>query len=270
MMRLDYKRYMWCLGLQFAILVSINAYGDAPDSVILVDPVSKTEIAIPHGRITESSPTKYKKIAVVTPCSYVSLFSVENPNSCPYSWNKLNEFEKDKKLGSCIDKKRLPKPADGWIRIFQSKDSNEHDIYHSLTLVRGNGYALYLLESAYRREALLTPSVAMNTKFKDVIDKRVDNDGVITWRTWIVCGLILLLVALLKIFKFLQSIVLRYFLFVVITCTFFCGMYFYALFPLQISWMTTLSLAVSLYVIMASASLYDFLDRLCDKVLSYF
>lgn len=270
MMRLDDRRYTWCLGLLFAIFVSVNAYGADLDSVILVDPVSKTEIAIPQGRITESSPTKYRKYAVVTPYSYVSLFSVENPNSCPYSWSKLNEFEKDKELGSVIDRKRLPKPADGWIRIFQSKDSDGRDIYHSLTLVRGNAYALYLLESAYRREVLLTPSVAMKTEFKDVSDKRVDNDDVITWRTWLVFGLILLLVALLKIFKFLQSIVLRCILYVVITCTFFCGMYFYALFPLQTSWMTTVSLAVCLYVIMPSASLNDFWNRLWEKVLSHF
>lgn len=248
--------------LLFAIFVSIEIYGNKYNKVVLVDPVSKSEIVIPNGCIVDSSSTKYKKYDVSTTGSYISLFSVENPNSCSYSWNKLNEFEKEWRLGSLIEKKRLPEPADGWIRIFQSKNSKGHNIYHSLTLVRGNIYALYLLETGSKREDLITPDVAISTDFKDICDKRVDNDGVITWRTTLIHCLILLLVGLLKALKIPMSAKLKHSLLVVITFAYFCGMYFYALFPLKTSILVTISLTALLYIILKSKSWTDFWDML--------
>lgn len=254
------------INLMVSFATNAQDYDKSYEEQILTDPISKTEIKIPYGVINDSSSIKFKKYFVETPKTYISLFSVENPNACQYTWEKIIEFEKERDLGKLIEQDRLPAPADGWIHIFKSRSKAGYDYYTALTLVRGNAYALYLLEDANKQDDLITPGIAKTTEFRPITGKRINNDGQTTWRTWVTILAIILIGFLVRLLGKNMSAGLKYFLIVVSSGCYFGGSYFFVKFPLGITICFTITLGVLLWLVLFSKNWEDFFNKL-EKIL---
>ena len=220
----------------------------------LVDPISKTVIRLPKGELMDSSQNKFQKYKVYTPSSVLSVFSMENPENEPFSWNRINEFDKNKKYGSLMSKEKLDGKTDGWIRYYSTKSDSGQDIVNCVSLIRGNGYALYILETAYDKVGLVSPTIVKATEFKPITDHRVNNDGVFTWKMWAVLVGIIVFALLLK---FIQKSISEMFLIilsVIVLGGLFCGMYFYAMYSFSISATTTGIIAgVWIFILLTSS-----------------
>ena len=245
--------------------VGINAEGLS--RLNLTEPISKTVITIPEGEVVDSALNKFEKFKVYTPSSVLSIFSMENPENEPFSWKRINEFDKNKKYGSLISKERLDGNTDGWVRYYSTKNDSGQDLINCVSLVRGNGYALYILETAYDKAGLVSPAIIKATEFKPITDHRVNNDGEFTWRMWAVLAGIIVFALLLKFVQKGLSDAFLIILSVIVLGGLFCGMYFYAKFSFSIS-TTTTGIVAGLWIFILLTSSWKEAGKSLENILS--
>ena len=243
-----------------------NASAKELSDISLTEPITKTVIRIPNSEVVDSALHKFEKFKVNTPTSVIKIFSMENPENVPFTWKRINEFDKNRKYGYLESKERLDGDTDGWIRYYSSKDESGNSIANCVSLIRGNGYAIYILETANDMAGLVSPAIVKATEFKPITDHRVNNDGEFGWKSWCVfIGIILLSLLIKPIQKRLSDIVLVV-LSVIVLGGLFCGMYFYAKFSFGISIGTSIVVGTLWTVILCASSWSDFW-RILNNVL---
>ncbi len=162
------------------------------------DALSGTVFKFPEGCKQDSSDVNFEKAMILTPKTVVSIYSMPHPDDKTFTWKRINEFDANNKYGTLIKKTKLEN-ADGWIRYYNSTDKRGRQVISCVTLIRGNAYALYLLESAYELADCVTPAIVASTDFKDIDGKRIENDGSLTMTFWIVTLIAVLLSGLGKL-----------------------------------------------------------------------
>lgn len=168
------------------IVISINAYaGDNTTFTELsyTEPISGTTFVFPEASLQESSSINFQKAYIKTPHSYISVWSMPNPEDQMFTWKRINEFDANNRFGVFQKRDKLTN-ADGWIRYYSSTDKKGKPYISCLTLVRGNAYALYVLESALSLESCITPEIVSKTEFREIKGKRISNDGTLTSTYW--------------------------------------------------------------------------------------
>ena len=233
----------------------------------LTEPLSKSVITIPEGEVVDSAQYKFEKFKVYTPSSVISVYSMENPDNEPFTWNRINDFDKNSKFGSLDSQERLESDADGWIRYYSSIDKSLKPIVNCVSLIRGNGYALYILETAYDKEGLVSPAIVRATEFKPITDHRVNNDGAFTWKMWAVLACIIVFALLLKFVQKGLSETFLIVLSVIVLGGLFCGMYFYAMFSFSIS-ATTTGIVAGLWIFILLTSSWKEAGKSLENILS--
>lgn len=139
------------------------------------EPVSGTVFNIDNAVLKDSSRYDYKKAMIYTENTAISIWSVSNPEEKPFTWKKINEFDSNNRFGVMTIQEKLEN-AEGWLRYFNYNEKNNKQCVYCVALIRGNTYALYVVESAFSAEQLTIPELIKNTDF-DKIDKRVANEG---------------------------------------------------------------------------------------------
>lgn len=233
----------------------------------LTEPISKTVITIPEGEVMDSALNKFEKFKVYTPSSVLSVFSMENPENEPFSWKRINEFDKNKKYGSLISKERLDGKTDGWVRYYSTKNDSGQDIVNSVSLIRGNGYAIYILETAYDKAGLISPAIVKATDFKPITNHRVNNDGEFSWKMWSILVGIIVFALLLKFVQKRLSETFLIILSVIVLGGLFCGMYFYAMFSFSIS-ATTTGIIAGIWIFILQTSSWKDAGKSLENILS--
>lgn len=188
---------IWILAVLLTPLIA-NAETDSLNRfqpLTYTEPVSGTVFEFNNARIDEVNDIDYKKASIETPKSYVWIYSTLNPDNKQYDWKKLNEFDSKDHYGKLVSKEKL-KNADGWIRFYDGKGKNGESIKYCVSLIRGNAYALYLVEGAYDSHDFVSPDIVRNTKFGSIKGVRVENDGTFTWQYWTLSGVMFLIAAL--------------------------------------------------------------------------
>lgn len=247
-------------------LCMYNASAKESSGISLTEPITKTIINIPNCEVVDSSLHKFEKFKVNTPASVIKVYSMENPENEPFTWKRINEFDKNRKYGYLESKERLDGDTDGWIRYYSSTDESGKAIINCVSLIRGNGYAIYILETANDKTGLMSPAIVKATEFKPITDHRVNNDGKFGWKSWCVfIGIILLSLLIKPIQKRLSDTILVV-LSVIVLGGLFCGMYFYAKFSFGISIGTSIVVGTLWIVILCASSWSDFW-RILDNVL---
>lgn len=161
--------------LSLAAAVTISAENKAQlENIEFKEPVSGTVFNIDNAVLKESSRYDYKKAMIYTENTAISIWSVPNPENKPFAWKKINEFDSNNRFGVMTFQEKLEN-AEGWLRYFNyTEKDNKHYVY-CVALIRGNTYALYVVESAFNAEQLTIPQLIKNTHF-DEIDKRAANE----------------------------------------------------------------------------------------------
>lgn len=188
---------IWLLAVLLTPFIA-NAETDTLDKfhpLTYTEPVSGTVFEFNNARIDEVNNIEYKKASIETPKSYVRVYSNLNPDNKQYDWKKLNEFDSNNHYGKMVGKEKL-KNADGWIRFYDGKGKNGESIKYCVSLIRGNAYALYLVEGAYDSHDFVSPDIVKATNFGSIKGIRVENDGTFTWKFWTLSGVMILIAAL--------------------------------------------------------------------------
>ncbi len=258
----------WITMVMVAVLGLFNEQASAEgfSKLSLKEPITNTLIEIPEGELLDSALHKFEKFKVNTPTSIIKVYSMENPENEPFTWERINEFDKSRKYGHLESKERLDGKTDGWIRYYSSTSDSGKEIVNCVSLIRGNGYALYVLETAVDKSGLVSPAIVKTTEFKPITNHRVNNDGKYGWKSWCVFIGILILALLLKPIQKRLSETFLVILSVIVLGGLFCGMYFYAKFSFGIS-IGVLILEGLLWVIILCANSWKDFWRILDNVL---
>lgn len=160
--------------------------------VSVTDALSGTVFKFPEGCKQDSSDVNFEKAMLFTPKTVVSVYSMPHPDDKTFTWKRINEFDANNKYGTLIKKTKLDN-VDGWIRYYNSTDKQGRQVISCVTLIRGNAYALYLLETAYEVADCVTPAIVASTEFKNIGGRRIENDGSLTLTFWIVTLITVLL-----------------------------------------------------------------------------
>ncbi len=156
------------------------------------DPVSGVVFNIDNAIINDSSRYDYRKALIYTKNTAISIWSAPNPEKKPFSWKKINEFDSNNRFGTITFQEKM-KNAEGWIRYYNFIDKKNKQWAYCVALIRGNNYALYLVESALKADQLTIPQLLENTDLGE-IDKRAVNEGKpLSFKFWlaILTGVIL-------------------------------------------------------------------------------
>lgn len=143
------------------------------------EPVSGVTFKIDASTMVESSRYDYRKALIYTDSTAISIWSVPNPDEQPFSWKKINEFDANNRFGVMTIQERIDK-VDGWIRYYNYTDKQNKHWYYCVALVRGNTYALYLVESRLKTTKMdmppmTIPQLISKTDFGEM-DKRALNE----------------------------------------------------------------------------------------------
>lgn len=189
------KRMILWLTLAVSSVVAMCAADN--DTLSVMEPLSQTEFRLPSATV-DTIGSAFFKGGYTLPDSYLMLYSMRNNKEEKFSWSELNGFEKERRLGRRIKEIRLP-DIDAWQRVFES-DSRGLTVFHCLTIVNGNGYAMYILENAIDSARFSSPAIIADTEFRDMQGVRIARQILPEWVNALIYTALLLLMALLTYF----------------------------------------------------------------------
>lgn len=171
------------LYVSFFIVLSIK--GQNNEKEVFTDSLTSVQLYFPkYTEFKNVSFKAFKKATAVLEKSYISIYSMKNPEGEQYSWIRINEFDDKDQYGHLIKSEKIKDVAEGWFRYYQNETKNGKTYITCVTLIRGNIYAFYLVETAYKEEFLsskkvVTSSVFPNSKSPD--RKRTNTMSDIDW-----------------------------------------------------------------------------------------
>lgn len=184
------NRRTLCLILLVSSFVTLHG----ADTLSVIEPLSRTEFRLPSAT-ADTVGTAFFKGGYSLLNSYLMLYSMRNNKEEKFPWSELNMFEKERKLGHRISEKRLP-DIDAWQRVFKSNNRGV-PVFHCLTIVNGNGYAIYVLENSLDSTFFSSPSIIANTEFRDMQGVRIARQVLPEWANVLIYVAMLAIMALL-------------------------------------------------------------------------
>lgn len=137
--------------------------------VVFTDSLTASKFYFPlNTKLTDISYISFKKCVAVLQKSDICIYTMKNPEGEQYSWTRINEFDKNERYGSLIRTEKIGDMLDGWFRYYQNKTKKGKEFITCVTLIRGNVYAVYLVESAYKEEDLKSKEVVTASVFSKV------------------------------------------------------------------------------------------------------
>jgi len=256
----------------FFVFFSLMA-GNGPDEPVygaltVVEPVSKTEFKFDEAALQDSSEVNYRKAYILTPASAVSIYSMPNPDDKPFTWARINQFDADGKYGTLVKKHKLEN-VEGWIRYYENTDKKGRAFIDCITLVRGNAYALYLRESAYKVESLVTPAMIEKTQFGQIDGVWIRNDGSLTWKFWVFSVLIVALAGVAKLIFGREITTGTVVMGVISVIAYGAGLYFWMLYKLSITlWSMFVVAGIWLGISISStwSDFFRFVEKAFEKI----
>ncbi len=171
--------------LLWTIFISLSLAGQTNEEVIFTDSLTSAKIIFPSNtKLEEISYISFKKCVAVLDNSDIIVYSMKNTNKEQYSWTRINEFDKESKYGKIIRSVKVQNKTEGWHRYYQNRTKKGLDYVTCVTLIRGNEYALYMVESAYEEEDLKSEEVTASSIFPGVkvkIKKRTGRFSEVNW-----------------------------------------------------------------------------------------
>jgi hypothetical protein len=153
----------------FCLLIFIGTSAQPSDTaVVFFDSLTETRLMLPAGAEVNVNPEHgFRKFTASVPVNLLSFYSMKNSEDKPYSWAVMNDFDKDNKYGSFLETEKIGRDdVEGWHRYYQQKDKNGKLYVNCVTLIRGYDYAVYLLESAWSKEQMISPQVVLQSTFR--------------------------------------------------------------------------------------------------------
>lgn len=149
--------------------IGFSCMAQANRQVVFTDSLTASKFYFPlNTKLTDISYVSFKKCVAVLQKSDICLYSMKNPEGEQYSWTRINEFDKNERYGSLIRTEKIGNMLDGWYRYYQNKTKTGKGYITCVTLIRGNVYAVYLVESAYKEEDLKSKEVVAASVFSKV------------------------------------------------------------------------------------------------------
>lgn len=230
------------------------------------EPISGTEFEFKMASIDKESEYDYKKAEIETPASFIYIYSNQNPDNKQYKWSKLNEFDSNNYYGNLTGKEKLVN-ADGWIRYYDGAGTKNEKLKYCIILVRGNAYALYVVEGAYDTTDFVMPDIVKKTMFGKIEGIRIENDGSYGKTFWMLTGILatLTLLSSLIVKDRKKGSFIIYAL--ALVCSYGLLLYFW----LGYNWLTTLGIwfiaVIIWYAIIEADSWSDFF-KIIDRIIS--
>lgn len=151
----------------FMFFVGVEAQ-PSDTAVVFFDSLTETRLVLPSAAELSVSPEHgFRKFTASLSESLLSFYSMKNSEDKPYSWAVMNDFDKDNKYGSFLETEKIGRDdLEGWHRYYQQKDKNGKLYVNCVTLIHGYDYAVYLLESAWTKEQMISPQVVLQSSFR--------------------------------------------------------------------------------------------------------
>lgn len=201
--------------------------------VIFTDSISGTEIIFNEAKIYSIPNEDNCRMVIDTKESTIYVYTVENSQDRTYKWSEVNQFDADFRFGNLITSEKLEfENADGWIRYYQMPSKKGKMILSCVSVIRGNSYAIYIVEQLSPEKTPVTPEIVKNTEFKKVTGKRIENDGRVPSNLWIWYAIFALSSIIIK-FLFWDKTKLKTIIFIIAHVAFFIVVYFILLYSLS-------------------------------------
>ena len=194
--------------------------------VIFTDTISGTDIVFNDAKIFSTPNKDNCRMVIDTKVSEIYIFTEENPENKTFTWQRVNQFDADFRFGNLITSEKFENEnVDGWIRYYEMPTKKGGMLLSCLSVIRGNSYAIYILEQLSPDKTPITPEIVKNTEFKKVTGKRIDNDGRITTKMCVIFAILLLSSIIVK-FLFKRSTKMKVIAMITLNLIFFCYAYF--------------------------------------------
>lgn len=147
--------------LVFILLTTcINGFAEN-EQILFSDSLTGAQIAFPANAVLKlSEKAGFYKCTATLPNSLVSVYSMKNIDGEPYSWVVINKFDDNDKYGTFINTEKIEGlDVEGWRRYYDQQDKYGKKYINCVTALRGKDYAIYLLESAYKKEDLQSAAI---------------------------------------------------------------------------------------------------------------
>lgn len=146
------------------MVTCISSYADG---VIFIDSLTGSKIIFPAGStLRPSENSGFYKCSVSLSKSDISVYSMKNVDGKQYTWNTINKFDENDKYGTFINTEKIEGlDIEGWQRFYLREVKDGENYFNCVTALRGKNYAVYLLESAYKKEDMLSLSIVKCSTF---------------------------------------------------------------------------------------------------------
>lgn len=177
----------------FSVLTS---YGQNGEKVIFTDSVTSVQLFFPqHTEFKNISNISFRKGTAILKESNISIYSMKSPEGKQYSWTRINEFDNNAQYGHLIRKEKIKDSPEGWFRYYQNETKDGEKYITCITLIRGDVYAIYLVESALKEEYLSSKEVVASSFFPNSTGVNKTRKDSLSTKDWIIvivsllCGL---------------------------------------------------------------------------------
>ena len=129
----------------------------------------KDDVSYATFPIPEKSKVKhhngFHKATIELEKTNIEVYSMKNEEKKKYTWDQVNNFDANNKYGTLLKYERMPDNIDGWIRYYSAKTKRGESYVTCVVLVRGNDYAFYMTESAYKESDLSITGILEKISF---------------------------------------------------------------------------------------------------------
>ena len=151
------------------LIVELCGMAQSTNSIIVYkDSITGTCIVLPKdANIEEFNKSAFHKFTAILPNSMLSFYSMKNDKDEPFSWETINKFDKDNRLGKYIDTEKIARQdVEGWHRFYENKSKSGKTYEACVTVIRGKDYAVYLFETAWARDKMVSKQVLAQSTFE--------------------------------------------------------------------------------------------------------
>lgn len=154
----------------------------AQNHVVFKDSLTHVTLQLPEG-CTVKPQTGFHRATVVLEKTDVKIYSMKNEKGQQFTWDQVNNFDSKNAYGTLLRYERTADKTDGWIRYYSNKTKQGRDYVTCVVLVRGDDYAFYMTEAAYKEEDLSMPGILDSADFPKATSKTRTKQ--FNWFAWI-------------------------------------------------------------------------------------
>lgn len=160
------NRVIIIIALSFIAFLNVHA----GNHIEYKDSITNVILQLPEG--SEVIPEKgFQRATISLDKTDIKIYSMKSEDGKQFSWAQVNNFDSNDEYGKLIRYERISEKCDGWIRYYADKTKQGRDYVTCVALVRGQDYAFYMTEAAYREENLSMRSILEGAIFPKATTK---------------------------------------------------------------------------------------------------